>query len=297
MSVMLAGCALALASCGGGADSGAEQAGESKAADPAGNAKLKGYVSAYNVLIGTPYGGLQEAADAYAAYHVERADPSKTIGLTFQTDARQRTLDELTKARAATGNADTAAVDRAADQLIPPLKKIVELQRELGPYYSSRAYRNDGLARGKALDVELKAAFAEALTALKTMGAALDESQARANAALIARLRADGHVAEASLTNAIQAGSPMIAALARDDDAAADRLFAPFQQAVEQMRADQPKLKNLGNDISYASILDQLTQVTGLYSDYKNGDAAAKQRLIGLYNQAVSTANRFPIPR
>ncbi len=294
LPVALALAAIGVSGCGSKDNGNGQAAATSSSEKP--DQKYRGYVSAYNVLIaeGT---GLAAAAGAYASYNIPTRVPSSTISLSFNPDYLAGTVDELKKARAAPGSSDTAALDTAADALIPPLEEIVKAERELGPYYTGRAYRADGLAKGKAADGPLKATFARALTAIDPMKQAIAAHQRAVTATQVAKLRADGNVAEASLADAMQKAAEMIDALGRGDDAAAAKQSAMLATALDQMRADQPKLKPLaGNVPAYKNVLENLTNVQGQFSDYQNGKASAKQGALENYNLAVSTANIFRMP-
>lgn len=292
--------ATALSGCnspGGTPENGQAVTGQTANADRArpDDVKQSGYVSAFNALAQNDF--LAQKAQAYASYKIPTATPANTLDMTFTTDAVVRIVEDLKKARAEPGTEATAPLDKAADALIPPLEEIVRIERELGPYYAARAYRNDNVAKGKAADGPLKAAHANALSAFTRLGDALSVYQRRRNTQRIAELDAAGHVAEASLVRAMAAAETMIAAYSKGDMDAAARQSQLVGTALDQMRANEGKIQKIaGNEHVYKNVLEQLTTMQGLFSDYRNGDRTARDRVLTYYNLAVGQSNGYRFP-
>ncbi|MDJ0278665.1 DUF3829 domain-containing protein [Sphingomonas sp. 2R-10] len=257
--------------------------------------KQSGYVSAFNALAQNDF--LAQKLEAYASYRIPTATPANTLDMTFTTDSLVRIVEDLKKARAEPGTERTAPLDKAVDALIPPLEEIVRIERELAPYYSARAYRDDNLARGKAADGPLKSAHANALSAFTRLGDALSVYQRSRNTQRIADLNAAGHVAEASLLRAMAAAETMIAAYTKGDMDAAARQSQVVGTALDQMRANESKIQKIaGNEHSYRNVIERLTEMQGLFSDYRNGDRTARDRVLTHYNLAVGQSNAYRFP-
>ncbi len=298
MSVALA--ASALSGCNGPsglAENGATATTTGTARDAArpDDIKQSGYVGSFNAL--ERDGWLAQAADAYAAYNIPNATAASTIGIRFVTDPLVQTIESLKKTRVLPGTSRTAPLDQAADALLPPLEEIVRFERDLGPYYASRAYREDDVARGKAADGPLKAAHARALAALGRLGDALSDYQRVRSAERITELERAGHVAEASLVKAMGVAEAMADAYAKDDIAATARQSQALGAAIDRMRANQGRLAKIqSNDIYYESVIKALTDMRGMFSDVQNGDKTAASRVLTQYNAAVRSSNSFRFP-
>jgi len=259
------------------------------------DAKHAQYVSAYNGLAQNEY--LARKAEAYASYNIPGATAASTMSMMFNLDYTGPIIDELKKARAADGGDATAPLDAAADKLIPELEAMVKIERELEPYYASRAYRADDFAKGKAADGPLKARYAAAIASFDQLGAALSVYERARNARRIGELTDAGHVAEASMVSAMAAAETMISAYSRGDMAAAARQAPAVSAAVDRMRANEGKLQKVaGNEHVYKTVLAQLTEMLGLFSDYRNGDQTARDRVLTKYNTAVSISNGYRFP-
>jgi len=270
------------------------------ASSPAQTDKVVAYTAVFNDLIGgTPrnYSGLTGPADSYLSADIASASPDDVIEVELNRDWLPVSLAELKKARAMRGAADFAPVDQAADKLITAIETIIRVEEGLAGYYEGRVYRQDGLAKGKAADPELRKGYQDAMSAMEEMERALTVVQRRANEERVARLESRGHVAEASLQKAMSRAEAMTSAVIAGDRPTADQAAAELELALADMRDKKGRLKNEADEDGYDLVMKSLTDALARYRDTAPNDPNAAQMVVPFYNNAVQFSSQMSIPR
>lgn len=289
-----------LALLAGGAVSGCTPAGDPPAQQSvAQTSKITAYTAVFNTLMGgTPqvYGGLTDPAEAYLAADIASASPKDVIELELNPDWLPGALGELKAARAMRGDADMAAVDQAADQLISAIETIVRVEGGLQGYYEGRVYRQDGLARGRAAEPQLRKGYEDAISAMQAMEGALLVVQRRANDARITQLEARGNVAEASLLKAMRRADVMTTAIIAGDRSSADRAAGELEAALADMRQNKSRLRNKDDGDVYDLVIESLTGALASYRDSAPDSDITAQLVVPQYNNAVQFSSNMSLP-
>lgn len=272
----------------------------SSAQSAAETSKVAAYTGVFNILVGgTPrtYSGLTGPAESYLAADIGSASPDDAIAVSLNPEWLPGVLTELKAARAMRGDADMATADQTADRLIAAIEKIIRVESGLEAYYETRAYRADGLARGKAADPELSQAYQDAMAAMQQMEENLSVLQRRANQARVAQLESRGNVAEASLLKAMNRADIMTTAVIDNDPQVAERAAGELEAALADMRGKKARLKNNDNEDSYDLVIKSLTQSLASYRDNKPGSETQAATVVGHYNNAVEFSSNMQLPK
>lgn len=286
---------------------GCDKAPGGKAADgapasvqnPAAMAKLSAYTESHNDLLDT--WGLVPTAQTYA----EQDIPNKTAqeSILISDGQIDLALEKLKNARALPGGPQ--ALDRAADTLIADLDKLMARLRPLKIYYDSKAYREDGLARGKAEDPLIKAEFQTALTDMQAFSDALDVERQKDAAAVLAALKASGDMLGYDSKLALQQAESLVslfkspkdltdpAVLAKGDAIVADldKTLADQRQAYAAVKA-KAKTPIEQPDPNHEIAAGNLTSLIGDYRDLKQSHKVEDlDDMTKNYNSAVERLN------
>lgn len=259
--------------------------------------KFNRYINGYNVFI-SDGSGLATHAENYHLLNIPKATPANTLSIGTSIPSFESALRSLQEGKAMESTQPTDEIDAAIDRLTPPLEEILAQWRDLEPYYASRAYRQDDLAKGKAADPVLKTAYAESLAALDGLGEALLVVQRQRSEQRVVRLKEAGHVAEASLVETLQKADLLATAVSRNELEEAARVAPEFEAALAAMRenADSYAGSESGK-ILYGVVTDTLTRVLGCWRDFEaNQNEVDLRTLIGFYNSALRSASSIPLP-
>lgn len=303
----LAGMALLLAGCGKGVTTGNAATAATGEATPAGagadaqvGAKVSAYTEAHNKLIDTF--GLTETARRYMDERIAAKSPSDSISIS--DGWIEQALAKFKEARAMPG--DTPALDRAGDALIAALDKVMARLVPLNTYYDGKAYKDDGLARGRREDPLMVAEFRAALAEADRFDQALSGARRARLDVELARLKEAGNVLGYNSKLELKQAEDLLAlfpdpAAVRDAAryARADALVASLEKLLAEQRAayaaakaraaptDQP-------DYGHSSVVDSLTSMIGDYREMRQSkDPSDFEDLVKEYNRAVESANRI----
>lgn len=258
--------------------------------------KRKRYTEAYNELI-DPEMGLPGFVSGYRELDIPHADPASAIHFPVFANINLQ-LTQLKDARKLPGDANTAPADAAVDALIAKLEPLMVQSRALEPYYTTRAYRDDALAKGKAADAPLVSAIDAVRAALSRLDAALRDRERGLAAGRIAALRKGGFTAEADMIDMMQKGDRFAQAVIANEVATADRLLPELSAAATALAAATPKGPNATIDKTHFSMIaNDGNAMVGAWRDYKASKSDTdRQRVITSYNSAVSTASLVAMP-
>lgn len=266
--------------------------------DDAARAKLGAYTAGYNKLLDTF--GLPATAEAYAKEEIASKKPSDSISV---NDGWLEQANSLLKtARAMSGG--PADVDQAADRLLGALGAAMTRLDGLKVYYDSKAYKDDGLKRGKQEDAAMTAEFKAALTAMEQFSTILDRERKSATTAELAALQAKGDMLGYHTRLALQQTEQLVSLFNGEADirnpaviARADAQLAILEKTLTAQRGELAKAKTAATsekpvDVNYSLVADRLTSAIGDYRDLKQSrEVDDYNDLIGHYNDAVEDSN------
>jgi hypothetical protein len=301
--VALAGL-LMLGACGGsGSGSGGNGSVEAVATSPATAAKLSAYTEAYNALIETF--GLPETAKDYKEARVASRSPTETI--TISNGHIEYEAAKLKAARALPGA--LGPLDAAAETLDTALQKVLARLNPLYAYYNTKAYRADGLKRGKAEDAQMIAEFDAALKAMEDFNTALVKQRRAGADAELATLKQGGDMVAYNNKLAMQQGEDLVGLFDEPEDLKDPAVFAKgdaLAASLETLLAEQQKAiadaKTKAKEPIETSrlsvsglVADMLGSMIGQYRELKQTHATHDaQMMVDSYNRAVGMANNMP---
>jgi len=266
------------------------------AKNPADMAKVSAYTQGFNKLVGTY--GLVETADDYAEADISRRSAQDPI--IVSAGWIEQAQDALKSARAMPGGSKT--VDQAADTLIADLDKVLARLRPLKVYYDSKAYRDDGLARGKAEDPLMQAEFQTALADMDAFSEALKAERNKHLTVELAALKARGDLLGYNSKLALQQSESLVDLFKSPEDfsdpatlAKGDAIVAQLETTLADQRKAYAEAKaKAGGQIGPTRQIaaDQLTSMIGNYRDLKRTRSAEDFNMMQHnYNSAVELLN------
>lgn len=266
--------------------------------DPSGKAKLGAYTQGYNKLLNTF--GLPATQKSYFEEEIARKSPSDSISVS--DGWLKQALVQLRKARAMAGGEPD--VDASADRLIAALDTVTRRLGALNVYYTSKAYRDDGLKRGKAEDAPMRAEFAAATTAMEQFSMVLDRERKKATVAEMAAMKVAGDTLGYNNKLALQQAEDVIDLFQGNGDlknpavfAKGDMGIAALEKTLADQRAEITRAEAAAKpghrvDVNYGLVVDRLTSQIGDYRDLRQSrDADDYNDMVKSYNDAIEDAN------
>ena len=253
----------------------------------AASTQLDAYISAHNRLIGT-FGFYEKAAN----YRKANVAHASTNGQ-FLVDAGwiDKGIDELKQARGLAGA--PADLNAAADALIASMTKVQKHLAELAPYYTSKAYMDDNLARGRKEDAQMLAEIDAADADLKRFSGMIDREMVKRDTAMLEKLKAEGDMLDYNRRLAMFHANALISRFtaAQAPDAAlfqrADADLAIIEPAIAAARAEAAKAGG-----KEPPELHFLSSMLGSYRSFKKDHRPFNaEMMLGSYNHAVEAAN------
>ena len=267
------------------------------ASDSAPIKKFNAYVKSYNDLIGDS--GLIHEYQVYREAGISRKSANDSIDIGAGLIEKER--DGLKVARAMPGTS-APDLDAAADKLLGTLDPLVTQLSGLQVYYSSKAYKEDKLARGKREDAQMLDEFKAASAALTDFNTQLERESARRDELELERSKASGDMVAYDTKLAMHQAKGFIELFHSPDDtsnavviAQADARIAELDKMLAAQRDAVAKAKQAGNasDVAqYAIVGDELTEMIGNYREMKQLGRADKFHFVILeYNSAIQSSN------
>ncbi len=262
----------------------------------AAGAKLDTYTEGYNKLVGTF--GLPETAQKYEEERI--ASKSASDNITISDGWIEQSLAKLKEARAMSGG--PADLDKAADALIASLDAVQKRLVPLETYYTSKAYKEDNLARGKSEDPQMNAEFKAALGAADAFNAVLKRERDARGAVELQKLKAEGNTLAYATKAALQKGEQLVGLFNTAEDvknpavfAKGDAIVADLDKLLAEQRGALAAAKASGKgqpDVNYGLVEGDLTRLIGTYRELKQShDPDDANQMVKAYNRAVDNAN------
>lgn len=285
--------ALSLAACGNGTTTPEKAQSVSAASgDTATQEKFGHYTEGFNKLIDDSWGVSDKYQD-YVEADIPGAQASGSINFPENISQLEGALTELKEGRALNGGRQSAETDAAVDALIPQIEALLTQWRTLTPYYESKAYRDDGLAKGKAAHPALMAAYKGVLDGIKSLDAALTKHLRARDAARIEAYKKSGNTAAYTVLNAMQQADLFSSAVIDKNAAEADRLLPVLVAANTALhQTHQTAAADDGNKVEYDLISGYIDSMIGDYRDLKQEESDSdRENIVDNYNRAVEQLN------
>lgn len=291
---------LTLAACGGAGSGGNGSATTAPSPDAA--AKISGYTEAYNALIGTF--GVPETAETYKKADISSQSPSDNI--IISQGWVETAEGKLKTARAMPGS--LGELDAKAEALDNALLKVLARLNPLYAYYNTKAYREDGLKRGKQEDALMIAEFDAALKAMEDFNTLLVKQRRAGVDAELAKFKQAGDMAGYNNKLAMQQAEDLVMLFNKPEDlkdpaifakgdalvASLEKLLADQQKAIAEAKGKETEAVAKARLGTYGTVTDMLGSMIGNYRQLKQSHSGDDMKsMIDSYNRAVSMANMF----
>lgn len=291
---------MGLAACGqGDAKGGADgsQSVSAAAGSELTQQKQSLYTEGFNKLIDDSW-GVPNNFENYQKLDIPNASATSSISFPENITTLETAIEKLKEGKAFAGGTQSRRTDAAVDKLLPQLEALLAQWKTLDPYYESRAYREDGLAKGKAAHAALITAYQGAIAGISELDAALSEYQRASNAAKIEALTKSGHTAEASLIDAMQKADHFTTAVIEDKADEADRLLPEFVAAAAKLREAEAALPaDNENKSEFGSIAGYVDSMIGSWRDYKQSKSDyERESIVDDYNRAIDRMGDVEMP-
>ncbi|CAN7279186.1 YiiG family protein [Rhizobium rhizogenes] len=269
------------------------------AAKLANSAKLNDYVLAYNDLIGDS--GLLAQYQAYQNANISKSTTSDNI-TEVSKGSLEQSADKLKTVRGAKSDAPTE-LDTAADKLISALGQVVPRLSGLDVYYASKAYMEDGLARGKREDPLMLADFQAAAAALEEFHQQLQKELDRREQAELAKIKERGDMPVYQTRLALSQARQLVDLFNSSEDPSKpalqsqiDAKIVELEKTLEDQRTALAKAKQDGGSSPNTPLLDGInTFLTGMVGDFRqikqNPTPDKYQLIITRFNGAIEMFN------
>ena len=289
---------LSLAGCGQGeSKAGASTAVAAVSGDEATQNKFNHYTEGFNKLIDDNW-GVREKYNDYVEADIPAAQASGDVYFAENISNLEQALAELKEGRALDGGRQAAETDAAVDALIPRIEALLTQWKTLTPYYESKAYRDDNLAKGKAAHTALVTAYENVLHAIQTLDVALSRHLRARDAARIEAYRKSGDTAAYNVLNAMQQADLLSSAVIAGDSAEADRLLPLLIAANTALHeTEAATAAGADNKVEYDLISGYIDSMIGDYRDLKQKDSDSdRESIVDNYNRAVGQMNDVELP-
>ncbi len=305
LAAMLCAVALTplLTACGKGSDKNAtgtgaiSAAGQGEKAGTRESDKINAYTEAYNKLIGTF--GLQQTRERYFQQNIARRKPTDSISITEGWLDQALALFKKGRANKAGGLKE---LDEAADAVITPLGIVTAQLKELEIYYTSKAYKDDALAKGIAADAGLRANFDAAVAAAEKFSAVLGREEKKRNAAQLEELKSRGDLVGYQTKLALMQGQDLLDLFGSPQEInnaeqykKGDALVVTLEKTLAEQRKVYAAAQGDKKPPSsyHESVASYLTSLLGHYRELKQSKKVDEaNQMVKDYNSAIENANR-----
>ena len=253
--------------------------------------KFNEYSEAFNKLIDDNW-GVSKMAAKYEEIDIPGAKPSDSINFPENMTVLETAIESLKRGRAGTGDhAETA--DAAVDKLLPAAEKLLAQWKTLEPYFSSKAYREDKLAKAKSMHADLVASYKATLDGIQLLDAALTDHQRARNQAEMDSLKSEGNMAGYHTVHSMQLADLLVTATQKKDLATAEKLLPELEASVAELTKAGAALPQTDqNKSEIDSIQGRLNAMIGDYREFKQSKRDSYvESMVGAYNDAIGDYN------
>lgn len=263
--------------------------------DPA-SVKIDAYIKGFNRVT-----RLDNSYERFKSYTLKRkatdnisfSDDSSTIG--NAVESFKKGLDVQ-----AAGMDD---IDQAVKAFVEAAEKLAAQQKELKPYFESKQYQDDNLAKGKAAFPVLQADYESTLAALKNLSGLIGKYQRIESEKRIVKFKEQGDMVRFHTEEAMLSAQDLMALFENPEKAIktpetytkGDAVLVKLEAALDAQRKayDEAKAKETKNISYYDSVVRDLTSMVGNYRELRNKKSPnAYNRMMREYNDAVDNYNR-----
>ena len=261
--------------------------------------KLDAYIKGYNALVSG--WGIREVYEHVQENDYTKQEKTDSANFTENSSSIDRAIELFRKGQAikAEGMED---MDKAVAEFIPLGEKLSAQQKELKPYFDSKKYQDDKLAKAKEAYPVMVANFAASIAALDKVSTLVAKYQRVESEKRIAKFKQSGDTLRYHTEEAMLDAQDLVALF--DDPEKAienpetytkgDVALTKLEAVVEAQRKayDEAKSKNAEHISSYDSIGDSLTSMIGAYRDLRTKKTPdAYNDLMKKYNTVIGNYN------
>lgn len=259
--------------------------------------KFSLYIEGFNKLIDDSW-GVSSNFENYQKIDIPNARADGSINFPENITTLETAIAKIKEGRAVRGGSMSQAADAAADKVIAQGEALLAQWKELDPYYEARAYREDGLAKGKAAHPALMTAYQGTLAAINELDTALTTYLRARDEARLEAYRKAGHNDAAAVMDVMQKADHFSTAVIENDKAKADELLPSLEAALAELRKSEAAMKSDDpNKIEFSQILTYVTAMVGYWRDYKqSGSDNYREYVVDNYNRAVDQVNDLELP-
>lgn len=283
-----------------GASEAAAGAKQSVSKEDAASEKLDAYIKGYNPLVGT--WGLQKQYDNFQKYDFSKRKATDNISFSENSSSIDRAIESFRKGQAikASGMED---IDAAVAELITAAEKLSAQQKDLKPYFESKKYQEDNLAKGKAAYPIMMENYKATISAFDKLSVLVSKYQRIETEKRIAKFKQSGDMVRYYTEEAMLQAQDLTSVFDDPEKAIkeqasytkADAIIAKLEPALDAQRKahEEAKSKNTKNISFYDSVNRELTSMVGKYRDLRTKKSPdAYNAMMGDYNDAVENYNR-----
>lgn len=290
---------LGVAACGNQGENGKAPSVAAASGSEAVQEKFSHYTDGFNDLIDDNW-GVSKQFTSYRELNIPGASAGGSIYFPENISNLERAMAKLKEGRDLAGGDKSARADAAVDKVLAQGALLLTQWQTLEPYYETRAYRDDALAKGKAAHPALMTAYEGTIAAIEELDAALTEYLRARDAARVEAYRKGGHTDAANVMQAMQLADHFSTAVIEKNVAEADRLMPQLEAALVELRKSEAAMASgAENKVEFDLISGYLGRMVGAWRDYKQDqDDSDRETIVDQYNDAVEQMNdiEFPAP-
>ena len=254
--------------------------------------KFNHYTDGFNELI-DDNSGIPHYYQEYVESEPTKQDSNDNISFYVSPSSLERAIESLKKGRALSSSDPVAKeADAAIDKLLPSAEKLLLQQKELEPYFTSKAYRDDKLAKAKAAHASLVANYEATIAGIHALDEILTRHQRAQATAQAEEQKAAGNMPLYHTIRTMQLAEAIVSSAQQEKYAEADKLLPELEASVAAMKKAQdaaPKEPGDTNPINISLISDRVNSMIGDYRDFKQSkDAEKLNDMVGHYNDAIN---------
>lgn len=305
LAVALAGALLLLSACDKSAHPAAgtsSAVATPDAARPSAEAttasKFNAYTEGYNKLVEENW-GVRATFNDHRENNIAKANPSDEINFAENVTTLELAISKLKQGRALPATEDEArAADAAVDSLLPPASALLVQWKTFAPYFETRAYRADKLAKYKAADAELTRNYEATLAAVDAFDAALTTHQRSQSVARAEAFKKAGNIPLYHATNTMRLAELFVSAAMAEKTAEADKLLPELETSVAALAAAQQAMAaDAPNRTELEQVAHYVGSMLGEYRDFKQShDASDMKSVVSDYNNAIGDFADIEVP-
>lgn len=305
LTVALAGALLILSGCGKNAPpvAGTPAAvttpeAAAPSAESATSSKFNAYTEGYNKLIDENW-GVRAMFNDHREKNIAKANPGDEINFPENMTTLELAISKLKQGRAiSAAQADARAADATVDALLVPAAALLAQWKALTPYFETRAYRADKLAKYKAAETDLNHNYDATLAAIDAFDAVLTAHQRSQSVARAEAFKKAGNMPLYHATNTMRLAELFVSAAMKKKTDQADKLLPELEASLSALgTAQQAMPADAPNRTELEQVFHYIGSMLGDYRDFQQShDDSEMKSIVSDYNNAVGDFADVEVP-